>query len=62
MRLAGVKAERLGKDSTSQRLCCAPWHGQSVDNRISLGPARAVVEITRDSDQSDSGKARDVCW
>jgi hypothetical protein len=37
------------------------WRGQSVDNRISVGPLRVVVEMTRDSDQSESGSARDVC-
>jgi hypothetical protein len=37
-------------------------NAQSVDNTISLGPLRVVVEITCDSDQSESGRARDVCW
>ena len=49
--------------SGQMRTITLAWDGQSVDSQIVLGdPARIVVEITRDSDQSESGSAPDVCW
>jgi hypothetical protein len=55
---------RRASSNSCAPLCEAPSseNGQSVDNTISLGPVRDVVEITCDSDQFESGRARDVCW